>query len=86
MWSSRKFVSCRGGVKVAVTSCKVAFEESRVPTSVLERELDLFWLFFLVALCSTLGSGYTRREQRVPTPTISGTSSRILFIFDLARM
>jgi hypothetical protein len=35
-----------GGVKVAVTSRKVAFEESRVPTFLLESELNLFVLFF----------------------------------------
>lgn len=35
-----------GGVQVAVTSHKGAFEESRVPTFLLESELDLFVLFF----------------------------------------
>jgi hypothetical protein len=50
----------RGGVKVAVTSRKVASEKSGVPTSALENELNLFVLFFPYRLVLIVPSRYTQ--------------------------
>jgi hypothetical protein len=49
-----------GGVKVAGTSRKVASEKNRVPTSSLESELYLFWLFFSLYLVIMNVSRYTQ--------------------------